>query len=61
MLTKNAVIQKMSLLIPKRVASQLLNKFKEGSRGSGVESGNILLQFCTFYSKVDRAWGFEVF
>ncbi len=53
MLKKNVVIQKMKLLTPKRVASQLLNKFKGGSRGSGVESGSILLQFCTYYSKVD--------
>jgi hypothetical protein len=28
MLKKNVVIQKMKLLTPKRVASQLLNKFK---------------------------------
>jgi hypothetical protein len=53
MLTRNVTMQIMRLLIFKRVTSQLLNKFKERLRGSRVESGNNLLQFCTYYSKVN--------
>jgi hypothetical protein len=44
----------------RRASSQLLNKFKEGLKGSGVESGNSLLQFCTYYTHA-WIWGFEVF
>jgi hypothetical protein len=41
----------MRLFILRRTTSQLLNKFKEGLKGSGVKIGNNLLQFCTYYKK----------
>jgi hypothetical protein len=48
---RSATMQKMRLFILKKVASQLLNKLKEGLRGSKVKSGNNLLQFCTYYNR----------
>jgi hypothetical protein len=38
MLTKSAIMQRMKLFILRGVTSQLRNKFKEGLRGSKVES-----------------------
>jgi len=55
MLTRNATMQIMRLLILKRVTSQLLNKFKERLRGSRVESGNNLLQFALTIARSTHA------
>ncbi len=48
---RNAIMQRMKLFIFKKTTSQLPNEFKEGLRGSGVENGNSLLQFYTYYNK----------
>jgi hypothetical protein len=39
----------------KKIVSQLLNKFKEGLRGSRVESNNNLLKFYTYYNRALKA------
>lgn len=64
MSTRNAIMQRMKLFILTKTTSQLLNKFKEGLRGSGVRSGNSLLQFYTYYNKANpclrlRLWSFS--
>jgi hypothetical protein len=48
---KSVTVQRMRLFILRKVVSQLLNKFKEGLRGSMVENNNNLLQFYTYYSR----------
>ncbi len=48
---RSATMQKMKWLTLRKIASQLLKKFKEGLKGSGVESGNNLLQSYTCYIK----------
>jgi hypothetical protein len=48
---RTATMQKMRLFILRKGLSQLLNKFKEGLKGSGVESDNSLLQFCSYYNR----------
>jgi hypothetical protein len=52
MLIRSVTMQRMRLFILKKIVSQLLNKFEEGLRGSGVESNNNLLKIYTYYSKV---------
>ncbi len=53
MSTKTATMQRMKLFILRKTTSQLVNKFKEGLRGSGIERGNSLLQFYTHYNKAN--------
>jgi hypothetical protein len=48
---RNATMQKRRLFILRKILSQFLNKLKEGLKGSEVESGNSLLQFCNYYNK----------
>jgi hypothetical protein len=50
---RSATMQRMRLFILRKATSHLLNKFKEGLKGSGVKSGNNLLQFYTYYNKVN--------